>query len=158
MGDEGPKAGSGPVDPNAAELAKVREGDEIVAADGIDVRDNPGHIYAGNEGYLKLYNHVQETNGAPVKLTLENVKSQGAAARGDHVDARGWSRGRSAKGNAGGDGTGAAVGAGGSQGRWSPAAAAGIKEGDIVLQVGDRTNPTAEQFIDAVASNPGRTM
>ena len=93
-GDEEPKAGSGPVNPNAAELAKVREGDEIVAADGIDVRDNPSHIYAGNEGYLKLYNHVQETNGAPVKVTVENTKNKSLSPVEITLRRDGWNRGR----------------------------------------------------------------
>ena len=146
-----------PATKNTTELSKVRTGDEIVAADGIDVRDDSSHIYAGNEGYLKLYNHVQEMNGAPVKLTLENRKDKSLPSEEITLTPRLEPR-------AGAKGTPAVMGLvprlvlGEPGSRWSPAAAAGIKDGDIVLQVGDRTNPTADQFIDAVASNPGRTM
>ncbi len=146
-----------PATKNTTELSKVRAGDEIVAADGVDVREVASHIYAGNEGYLKLYNHVQEMNGAPVKLALENRKDKALPREEITLTPRLEPR-------AGAKGTPVVMGLvprlvlGEPGSRWSPAAAAGIKDGDIVLQVGDRTNPTADQFIDAVGSNPGRTI
>ena len=55
-----------PATRNTPELSKIRAGDEIVAIDGEDVRDN----------YMKMYQHIQAKNGEPVALKLENSKDK----------------------------------------------------------------------------------
>ncbi|HUO10938.1 MAG TPA: site-2 protease family protein [Phycisphaerae bacterium] len=136
-----------PATRNTAELSKVRAGDQIVAADGVDVRDD----------YIKLYNQVQEKNGEPVKLTLENVKNKSLPPLEITLMPRLEER-LGVKGVPSAMGLAPRLTLGEPSSRWNAASAAGIKDGDVVLQVGDRTNPTEAQFIEVVSSNPGKAL
>jgi regulator of sigma E protease len=131
---------------NTPELAKIREGDEIVAVDGINVRDN----------YMKLYQHIQAQDGEPVKLTLENTKNKSLPPLDITISPRLEPR-MGVKGFPPVLGLSPRVVLGTPQ-RWSAAAAADLRDGDAVLQVGDRTNPTTEQFIDVVSNSAGKPL
>ncbi len=135
-----------PATVNTPELSKIRENDEIIAVDGEDVRDN----------YIKMYNYIQSKNGAPVALTLENAKNKSLPDITIHMTPRLEPR-------LGVQGYPAILGMAprvvlGKPGRWSAASAAGLKDGDVVIKIGDRANPTEEQFHDIVAGNPGKPL
>jgi regulator of sigma E protease len=131
---------------NTPELSKIREGDEIVAVDGVDVRDN----------YMKLYQHIQAKNGAPVELTLDNDKNQSLPPLNISIVPRLEPR-LGVKGFPPVLGLSPRVVLGTPQ-HWSAATAADLRDGDAVLQVGDRTNPTTEQFIDVVSNSAGKPL
>jgi regulator of sigma E protease len=131
---------------NTPELAKIREGDEIVAIDGDEVRDN----------YMKLYQHLQAKKGAPIKLTLENTKNKSLPPLDITLSPRLEPR-LGVQGFPSVLGLAPRVVLGAPQ-RWSAASAADLREGDSVLRVGDRTNPSTEQFIDVVSNSPGKPL
>lgn len=130
---------------NKASFEKIREGDMVVAVDGKPV-----------EGFLPMYQHVQTGNGKPVTLTVHNHKNKSLPDQQlllhPHMERRtgvqdyppvfGLSpRLRVSQAVA-----------------KSPAARAGIRDGDIIIKVGDRSSPTFTTFLDIISNSGGNPL
>jgi regulator of sigma E protease len=123
----------------AAELEKLRMHDHITALNGKPVAD-----------YVAFYNELQTSAGKPVAITVHNDDAS-IADRTITIKPRLELR-------PGADALPAVAGlrprlkAQGTV-KGSPAEAAGIKEGDVFVLVGERTNPTQKQMLDIVRDN-----
>ncbi len=134
-------------DLNKEGLSQIKSGDQIVAVDGQKVGDD----------YITYYQHIQEGNGKPVVLSLVNLKDKSIAPhtitlyphleRVSGVDDYPTVLGLSPRVIVAGDPSSG-----------YPAKQAGIKENDVILRVGDRSNPSKSQFIEIVSGSNGQPL
>jgi regulator of sigma E protease len=131
-------------DKNKDAFAKLRPGDMVTAVDGTPVAD-----------YLQMYNYVQSRNGQPVTLTLHNHKNEKLPDQEirlfPHMEHRLGAEFPSVFGLSPRLRVGSALAG-------APAAKAGIKDGDVILAVGNRTGPSAAKFIEIVSTSAGNAL
>jgi regulator of sigma E protease len=125
----------------ANELAKLHMHDHIVALDGQPVSD-----------YVAFYNLLQKAAGKPLAIKVHNDDST-IADRTVTIKARLELR-------PGADGYPAVAGLLPRVKALEPtkgqgAAAAGMKDGDVIVRVGERSNPTIKQMMEIVGKNAG---
>jgi regulator of sigma E protease len=131
-------------DKNRDAFAKLRSGDMVVAIDGKPI-----------SGYLEMYNYVQSRNGQPVTLTLRNHKDESLPEQQiqlyPHMEQRLGAEFPPVFGLSPRLHVGHAIDG-------APAEKAGIKDGDVILAVGNRTSPTASKFIEIVSTSGGNPL
>ena len=136
------------VDQNAAEMAKIKDGDKIVAVDGKELPAYQPDVNPDVHPYIELYDLLQQAGDRPVKLTLENTKDKSHPRQEitiyPHVEFMpglkafpavfGLAPCMMVAGVSGGD----------------PAESAGIKAGDIIARAGARAYPSVDEFVSIV--------
>ncbi len=134
-----------------AEYAKIRKGDKIVAVDDVSLVGSD----AGEFPYVKLYNHLQEKNGAPVTLTLAStlkdpLPEQKITLRPPLQRVPGEDQYPAVLGISPQVMIGKPMAGGAAEGK--------LMEGDIITRVGDRTFPTVKEMIAAIQASPGKEI
>jgi regulator of sigma E protease len=141
---------------NKAELAKIKDGDKIVAVDELDLHDPEKS--ATYDKYVILYQYIQKKNGQPVVLTLENTKSKSTPPEQQKItlypDLE-WMPGDSQYPTVLGLSPQIVIGEPMPK---SAAADAGLRQGDRIISVGERSGPDMDTFRSIVQNSDGKLL
>ena len=139
---------------NREELRKLKEeGWKIVAVDDIDLRDLP-EPNATHDKYVLLNDRVNARNGKAVKLSLENAQTKAAQeiSLWPHIELVPGEKEFPAV-----FGLAPQVVIGEPSAK-SPAARAGLKEGDRIALLGDRSYPDVEAVRKIISGSEGQPL